>query len=109
MLAWYPESLAVALYLGGDLQRARDEAELGKAQCCDGYAILAIMEGALGHAAAARAALDEAVRQLPQLARDPVAYWGDFQAAPEVIERLNAGLRKAGLQLPAPSGDLKQR
>ena len=29
--AWYHETLAVALYLGGDLQRARDEAELGKA------------------------------------------------------------------------------
>ena len=108
--AWYHETLALALYLGGgDLQLARDEAELGKVHCCDGYAVLAIMEGALGHAAAARAALDEAVRQLPQLARDPVAYWGDFQAAPEVIERLNAGLVKAGLQLPVPSGNLKPR
>ena len=107
--AWYHETLAVALYLGGDLQRARDEAELGKVDCCPGYAILAITEGALGHAAAARAALDEAVRQTPELARDPVAYWANFQAAPEVIERLNAGLVKAGLQLPAPSGDLKPR
>ena len=107
--AWYHETLAVALYLGGDLQRARDEAELGKADCCPGYAILAITEAALGHAAAARAALDEAVRQSPQLARDPVAYWANFQVAPEVIERLNAGLVKAGLQLPAPSGDLKPR
>ena len=98
--AWYHETLAVALYLGGDLQRARDEAELGKVDCCPGYAILAITEAALGHAAAARAALDEAVRQSPQLARDPVAYWANFQAAPEVIERLNAGLVKAGLQLP---------
>ena len=98
--AWYHETLAVALYLGGDLQRARDEAELGKADCCPGYAILAITEAALGHAAAARAALDEAVRQSPQLARDPVAYWANFQVAPEVIERLNAGLVKAGLQLP---------
>ena len=107
--AWYHETLAVALYLGGDLQRARDEAELGKADCCPGYAILAITEAALGHAAAARAALDEAVRQSPQLARDPVAYWANFQVAPEVIERLNAGLVKAGLQLPARSGDTKPR
>ena len=107
--AWYHETLALALYLGGDLQRARDEAELGKEDCCPGYAILAITEAALGHAAAARAALDEALRQSPQLARDPVAYWANFQVAPEVIERLNAGLAKAGLQLPAPSGDLKPR
>lgn len=98
--AWYHETLAAALYLGGDLQRARNEAELGKADCCPGYAILAITEGALGNTAAARAALDEAVRQTPDLARDPVAYWANFQAAPEVIERLNAGLVKAGLQLP---------
>ena len=95
--AWYHETLAVALYLGGDLQRARDEAELGKVDCCPGYAILAIMEAALGHPAAARAALDEALRQSPQLSRDPVAYWANFQVAPEVIRRLNAGLAKAGL------------
>ena len=107
--AWYHETLAVALYLGGDFQRARDEAELGKADCCPGYAILAIMEAALDHAAAARAALNEALRQSPQLARDPVAYWSNFQVAPEVIERLNVGLVKAGLQLPARSGDTKPR
>ena len=42
--AWYHETLALALYLGGDLQRARDAAELGKADCCPGYAVLAITE-----------------------------------------------------------------
>ena len=96
--AWYHETLAVARYLGGDLQRARDEAELGKEDCCPGYAILAITEAALGKTAAARAALDAALRQTPQLARDPAAYWANFQVAPEVIERLNVGLVKAGLQ-----------
>ena len=98
--AWYHETLALALYLGGDPQRARDEAELGKEDCCQGYATLAIMEAALGHAAAARDALDQAFRQSPLLSRDPVAFWANFQAAPQVIERLNAGLAKAGLQLP---------
>ena len=71
--------------------------------CCPGYAVLAITEAAVGHAAAARAALDEALRQSPLLARDPVAYWANFQFAPEVIERLNAGLVKAGLPLPVPA------
>ena len=99
--AWYHETLALALYLGGDLERARDEAELGKEDCCQGYATLAITEAALGHAAAARDALDEALRQSPLLSRDPVAFWANFQAAPEVIERLNAGLAKAGL----PAGE----
>ena len=71
--AWYHGTLALALYLGGgDLQLARDEAELGKVHCCDGYAVLAIMEGALGHAAAARAALDEAVPELPN---SPATRW----------------------------------
>ena len=108
--AWYHESLALALYLGGDLQRARDEAELGKEDCCPGYATLAITEAALGHAAAARDALDKALRQSPLLFRDPVAYWANFQGAPEVIERLNAGLVEAGLRLPPPpSGDTKPR
>ena len=99
--AWYHDTLALALFLGGDLERARDQAELGKEDCCHGYATLAIAEAALGHDEAARAALDEALRQSPLLARDPVAFWANFQASPEVIERLNAGLAKAGLRLPA--------
>jgi hypothetical protein len=66
---------------------------------------LAITEAALGHAAMARSALDQALRQYPLLARDPVAFWADFQVAPEVIDRLNAGLVKAGLQVPPPPGD----
>ena len=107
--AWYHETLAAGLYLGGDLQRARDAAELGKADCCPGYAILAITEAALGHTAAARAALDEAIRQSPELARDPVAYWTGFQVAPEVIDRLNAGLARAGLPMPAKTDESPPR
>ncbi|MGD9511333.1 MAG: tetratricopeptide repeat protein, partial [Geminicoccaceae bacterium] len=78
--AWYHETLALALFLGGDLEKARDQAELGKEDCCQGYATLAITEAALGHEAAARAALAQAHRQSPLLARDPVAFWGNFQA-----------------------------
>jgi hypothetical protein len=37
------------------------------------------------------------------LEQDPVAFWARFQVAPEVIERLNAGLAKAGLRSPPPS------
>ena len=106
--AWYHGSLALALFLGGDIARARDQAELGKEDCCQGYATLAVTEAALGHAAAARVALAQAHRQSPLLSRDPVALWANFQAAPEVIERLNAGLANAGLQLPpspAPSSN----
>ena len=66
-----------------------------------GYATLAITEAALGHAAAARAALQEALRRSPLLARDPIAFWANFQGSPAVIERLNAGLAKAGLRLSA--------
>lgn len=98
--AWYHETLALALFLGGDLERARDQAELGKDDCCQGYATLAITEAALGHEEAARAALAQAHRQSPLLARDPVAFWANFQGSPAVIERLNAGLAKAGLRVP---------
>jgi TolB-like protein/Flp pilus assembly protein TadD len=104
--SWYHQCLAVALYLEGELERARDAAELGKGLCCGhGYAALAITEAALGHAAMARSALDQALQQYPLLARDPVAFWADFQVAPEVIDRLNAGLVRAGLQVPPPPGD----
>ena len=61
---------------------------------------MALTEAAVGHAEAARAALDEALRQSALLARDPTGFWGTFQFAPDVIERLNAGLVKAGLRLP---------
>jgi tetratricopeptide (TPR) repeat protein len=66
--AWYHEDLALALYLGGDLRQAQDEAELGKEYCCSGSATLAITEAALGHAAAAWDALDRAHRQSPLVA-----------------------------------------
>ena len=100
--AWYHDTLALALYLGGDLRQAREEATLGKDDCCTGYATLAIAEAALGHVDAARAALQQAVRQSPLLSRDPVAFWANFQGAPHVIARLNAGLAKAGLVIPPP-------
>ena len=98
---WYHMTLALALYLDGELDQARDAAELGKGFCCGlGHAALALTEVAVGHAEAARAALDEALRQSALLARDPTGFWGTFQFAPDVIERLNAGLVKAGLRLP---------
>ncbi len=99
---WYYTTLAMALYLGGDLVGARDAADAGKGFAAGlGQATLAFTEAALGNAEAARAALDEALRQSPLLARDPVAFWANFQMAPSVIARFNADLAKAGLQLPA--------
>jgi len=76
---------------------------LGTGNCCSGYATLALTEAALGHAEAAHQALAEALRREPLLARDPVAFWTDFQATPKVVEQLNAGLAKAGLKLPPPA------
>jgi len=100
--SWYHTTLAMALYLGGDLAKARDAADAGKSFAAGyGQATLAFTEAALGNAKAAQAALDEALRQSPMLARDPVAFWANFQIAPSVIERFNADLAKAGLQLPA--------
>ena len=103
--AWYHETLALALYLGGDLERARDEAELGKEHCCHGYATLAITEAALGHAAAARAALDEALRQSPLLARDPVAFLGQLPGRPRGHRAAQRGL---GQGRSATAGDFRR-
>jgi tetratricopeptide (TPR) repeat protein len=97
--AWYHSTLASALYLKGDVARALGAAELGKGDCCGiGHATLAIAEAAAGHPAEARAALDEALRQAPLLARDPRAFWANYQRSDEVIDRLNAGLARAGLE-----------
>ena len=98
---WYYLVLAVSLYLANDLEPARAAAEHGKSTCCGlGHVFLAMTEAALGHSEAARAALDEALRQAPLLGRDPTRYWANFQVAPEVVARFNAGLAKAGFRLP---------
>ncbi|HVI19158.1 MAG TPA: hypothetical protein VM712_12305 [Gaiellales bacterium] len=98
---WYRVTLAIGLYLGGKLEPARDAADAGKDFCCGvGNAVLAVTEAALGHIAVAHAAVDEALRQAPILAQDPAAFWLAFQVAPSVIEQLNAGLARAGLQAP---------
>jgi Tfp pilus assembly protein PilF len=107
---WYYANLAFAQYLAGDHGRARETARLGKDHCCGiGMSALAITEAAVGNEAAARAALDEAVREAPILASDPHALWANFGVADPVIDCLNAGLVKAGLHLPPPSADTKPR
>ena len=99
--SWYQATLAVGLYLDGQTVQAREAAAAGKGMCCGvGYAILAVTEAAAGDVTAAQAALAEAVRQAPVLARDPAAFWGTFQPTSDVIERLNLGLAKAGLRQP---------
>ena len=96
---WYYSTLASALYLKGDVAEALDAAELGKGDCCGiGHAVLAIAEAAAGHPAEARAALDEALRQAPDLGRDPRAFWANLRRSDEVIDRLDAGLAQAGLE-----------
>jgi hypothetical protein len=46
-------------------------------------------------------ALDEAVCEAPILARDLHAFWVSFGVSDGVIDRLNAGLAKAGLAVQA--------
>src|SRR3954453_14948109 len=95
---WYYSTLASALYLKGDVAGALGAAELGKGDCCGiGYAMLAIAEAAAGHPAEARADLDAALRQAPLLGRDPRAFWANYRRSVEVIDRLEAGLARAGL------------
>lgn len=100
---WYYENLTYARYLAGDLTQARAAATLASPNCCGfGHIVLALTEAALGETEAAQRELAAAIRDAPLLERDPVAFWARFQAAPEVIERLNAGLAKAGLKIPPP-------
>ena len=97
---WYYANLALARYFQGNLTAARDLAQFAKAPCCGvGYAVLAITEAAVGHAEAAAAALDEAIRQAPLLATDPRAFWANFHATDAVADQLIAGLAKAGLPM----------
>ena len=95
---WYHTSLGVGLYLAGEPEPARAAAEAGKAFCCGlGQAVLAITEAVAGHATAAQTALAEAKRQAPVLERDPRALWAAFQFSDDVVDRLVAGLQRAGL------------
>jgi tetratricopeptide (TPR) repeat protein len=97
---WYYANLALARYFQGNLTAARDLAQFAKAPCCGvGYAVLAITEAAVGHAEAAAAALDEAIRQAPLLATDPRAFWANFHATDAVADQLIDGLAKAGLPM----------
>ena len=90
--AWYHETLAMALYLGGDLQRARDEAELGKR----------LLRPVMPSWRSRRPLLATPPRPEPRWTRPSAnhrcspatrsRFWADFQVAPDVIERLNAGL-----------------
>ena len=90
--------MALVDFLDGNLAGARSEAELGKHYAMGpGYATLALVEAENGNPTAARAALAEALRCSDLLKRDPAAYWGTFQVAPEIIERFNGGLARAGL------------
>jgi TolB-like protein len=99
---WYHTALALGLYLGGELERARDSAEAGQAFCCGlGHAVLAVTEAAVGDLAEAGTALDEAMRQAPLLGRDPRAFWAGFQVSNDLIDRLDADLAKAGLVAPS--------
>ena len=96
--AWYHMVRALAAFLAGDLDMARAAATFGKHYGMGpGYATLALVEAEAGHTEAARAALAEALRRSDLLRRDPVAYWQTFQVVPEVLERFNAGLARAGL------------
>jgi tetratricopeptide (TPR) repeat protein len=96
---WYYGSLALALYLQDDFAGALRAAELNSGECCGlAYATLAITKAAAGYPAEARAALDQALREAPDLGRDPRAFWANYQASDEVIDRLNAGLAQAGLE-----------
>ena len=77
-------------------------ARLGQPFCCGvRNAALAMTEAANGDPLAARRALKEAVRETLILARDPNAFWVSFGVSDRVIDRLNAGLAKAGLAVQA--------
>ena len=100
-----PHGHGAGAFLAGDLDGRATRPSSARNMAGPGYATLALIEAEAGHTEAARAALAEALRRSELLRRDPVAYWPTFQVVPEVIERFNAGLAKAGLQLPATSGD----
>lgn len=99
---WYHTTLALAYYLNGRPDKAREVAELGRGFCCGGSVLmLALAEAALGHAAAAQAAYAEAVSQEPLLGSDQPAYFRRLGVAKGVADRLIDDLAKAGLVPPA--------
>ena len=99
---WYHTSLAVGLYLGGEptaratrLKPARSSAVASDRPCWRSP------RPQVGHAQAARIALYQAVAQAPRLGRDSRAFWATFLVADAVVDRLDDGLRRAGLVVAA--------
>jgi TolB-like protein/Tfp pilus assembly protein PilF len=98
---WYHSSLALSQYLAGDFAAARDSAERGRTSCCGvGPIILALAEIGVGDLAAARSALDEAIRQAPILATDPPAFFRNFGVGDGFIAHIRPDLAKIGLRFP---------
>ncbi|WP_149341949.1 tetratricopeptide repeat protein [Neorhizobium sp. P12A] len=99
---WYFNLISVYAYLQGDYPAALESAERSTA---DGsgmsWSFVAIAEGALGNKEAARHALAEMTARSPSLARDPAAGYRRHQPIESIVDRLVAGLRKAGWSAPA--------
>ncbi|WFU51147.1 hypothetical protein [Sinorhizobium terangae] len=101
---WYFHLIVVHHYLQGHYREALAAAERAR---IDGsglsWSFLAIAHGALGNQYAARQALAEMAARSPLLARDPAAAYRRHQAIDTIVDRLVAGLRKAGWTEPRSS------
>ncbi len=100
--AWVHLVKGMGLYVLGNYRAALPEAQIGRT-CCAGFgpALLAAVEGQLGEAATARAALQEAIGRSPLLERDPRAFYALFQVDDKAVDLFISGLEKAGLSVPA--------
>lgn len=101
--AWYFHLIAIHQYFEGDYSAMLDSAERSAAEGSGiGQALIAIAEGELGDSAAAAKALKRMAELDPALASDPAAYFRGHQGIESTIDRLVAGMRKAGWTPPAP-------
>ena len=99
---WYYLHLAIDRYRHGDYQSGlADLNRLGDGFFFLSPALQAMFQAQLGHRAAARAALKEALLRNPTLAKDPRGAFRLHRTPEDLIDQFMDGLQKAGLESAA--------
>ncbi len=98
---WYFHLIAIDHYLNG---RYAEMLTAANSSTRDGsgisWSLVAIAEGALGNATAARDALARMEAISPHLIQDPAAAFRRHQATEDIVEMIVSGLRQAGWDEP---------
>jgi TolB-like protein/Flp pilus assembly protein TadD len=107
---WYRFSSVFNAYRKGDYHAALDIAlKINMPSYFYTHATIAAIYGQLGEREAAQGALRELLAQKPDFADIARHEWAKWLGPGELLEHVLDGLRKAGLEIPAPGGATRPR